>query len=262
MTRAQRRGADSRQGRPSGRRSRQGGLSPVPDALVLQHGDWGPPGLLAEWLDERGIPYDLHRTYVGAPMPDPDGYAFIVSLGSNRNPRDTDDPAVAAELVLLERAIERDVPVLGLCFGAQALAAALGGAVERAPVPELGWTEIATDEPELVPPGPWLEWHFERFTTPPGATEIARTPAATQAFRHGRHLGVQFHPESTVEIVERWAESDAEQLAALGHGDGSQLIAATLAERDAARAAAFTLFDGFLERAIHPAATAAAARRG
>jgi GMP synthase-like glutamine amidotransferase len=231
-------------------------------ALILQHGDWGPPGLLAEWLDERGIPYDLHRTYVGVPMPDPDGYAFIASLGSNRNPRDTDDPAVAAELVLLRRAIDRDVPILGLCFGGQALAAALGGRVERAPTPELGWTEIETDDPDLVPPGPWLEWHFERFTTPPGAVEIARTGDAVQAFRHGRHLGVQFHPESTVEIVARWADSDHERLAALGHGDGSALIAATEQEREAARAAAFAFFDGFLAIANDPAAPAAAVREG
>jgi GMP synthase-like glutamine amidotransferase len=231
-------------------------------ALLLQHGDWGPPGLLAEWLDERGIPYELHRTYVGEPMPDPDGYAFVASLGSNRNPRDTDDPAVAAELVLLRRAIDRDVPILGLCFGGQALAAALGGSVEPAPTPELGWTEIETDDPDLVPPGPWLEWHFERFTTPPGATEIARTGAATQAFRHGRHLGVQFHPESTVEIVARWAASDHERLARLGHGDGSDLIAATEAERETARAAAFAFFDGFLAIANDPAAPAAAVREG
>jgi GMP synthase-like glutamine amidotransferase len=231
-------------------------------ALILQHGDWGPPGLLAEWLEERGIPYDLHRTYVGEPMPDPDGYAFVASLGSNRNPRDTDDPAVAAELVLLRRAIEHDVPVLGLCFGGQALAVALGGRVEPAPTPELGWTEIETDDPGLVPSGPWLEWHFERFTTPPGAIEIARPGAATQAFRHGRHLGVQFHPESTVEIVARWADSDRERLAQLGHGDGSDLIAATDAEREAARAAAFAFFDGFLAIANDPAAPAAAVREG
>jgi GMP synthase-like glutamine amidotransferase len=234
----------------------------VPRALILQHGDWGPPGLLAEWLDERGIPYHLHRTYVGEPMPDPDGYAFVASLGSNRNPRDTDDPAVAAELELLRRAIEHDVPILGLCFGGQALAAALGGTVEPAPTPELGWAEIETDDPQLVPPGPWLEWHFERFTTPPGATEIARTDEATQAFRHGRHLGVQFHPESTVEIVARWAASDTERLARLGLGDGSDLIAATDDERAAARAAAFQLFDGFLAMANDPAAPAAAVREG
>jgi GMP synthase-like glutamine amidotransferase len=225
-----------------------------PRALLLQHGDYGPPGLLAEWLDERGIAYDLHRTYVGVPMPaDPSGYAFVVSLGYDRNPNETDEPAVAAELVLLRRAVELDVPVLGLCFGGQALAAVLGGRVETAPEPEVGWTTIETDEPELVPPGPWLEWHFERFTTPPGATEIARTDRATQAFRHGRHLGVQFHPETTVEIVEQWRESDRERV-------GDVDIDATPERRAAARDATFTLFDGFLERAN--AAAAVAARRG
>jgi GMP synthase-like glutamine amidotransferase len=231
-------------------------------ALILQHGDWGPPGLLAEWLETRGIPYEVHHTYVGEPMPEPDGYAFVVSLGSNRNPRDTDDPAVAAELVLLRRAIDRDVPVLGLCFGGQALAAALGARVEPAPVPELGWTEIETDDPDLVPPGPWLEWHYERFELPPGATEIARTPHAPQAFRFGRHLGVQFHPESTVEIVARWADSDRERLAQLGLGDGSQLLEATPEKRAAARDAAFAFFDGFLANATEPAAPAAAVREG
>jgi GMP synthase-like glutamine amidotransferase len=231
-------------------------------ALVLQHGDSVPPGLLGEWLDARGIPYDLHRTDRGEPMPRPAGYAFIASLGSQHSPRDTDEPVVAGGVGLLEQAIAEDVPVLGLCFGGQALAVVLGGSVEPAPEPELGWTAIETDEPELVPPGPWLEWHFERFTTPPGATEIARNGAATQAFRHGRHLGVQFHPESTVEIVAGWAAKDRDRVAALGHTDAGALIAATPEECEAARHAAFALFDAFLERATDPAAAAAAARRG
>jgi GMP synthase-like glutamine amidotransferase len=222
-------------------------------ALLLQHGDYGPPGLLAEWLDERGIAYDLHRTYVGEPMPDPTGYAFVATLGSDRNPNETDDPSIAAELVLLRKAVELDVPVLGLCFGGQALAVVLGGSVETAPRPEIGWTEIETDDAELVPPGPWLEWHFERFSTPPGATEIARTSVATQAFIHGRHLGVQFHPESTVEIVEQWAESDRDRV-------GEVAVDATPEQRAAARTAAFALFDGFLERANEAAPVAA--RRG
>jgi GMP synthase-like glutamine amidotransferase len=232
-----------------GRRRRDGAPT---RALVLQHGPLGPPALLAEWLDQRGIAYDVHHTYAGEPMPDPRRYAFVATLGSNRNPNDTDEPAVAEELVLLERAIAQDVPVLGLCFGGQALAVALGGRVERAPEPELGWTEIETDEPELVPPGPWLEWHYDRFSVPPGATEIARTARASQAFRHGRHLGVQFHPESTVEVVEHWAAFDRERA---GHVD----IAATPEQRSAARRAAFALFDGFLERAT---AAPIAARRG
>lgn len=249
-------GATARDGGMSGAAARDGAGA---KALILMHGDWGPPDLLAEWLDERGIPYDVHRTYVGEQMPDPRGYAFIATLGSDLNPNDTHDPTVVDELVLLRAAIAADVPVLGLCFGGQALAVVLGGSVETAPQPELGWTEIETDEPELVPPGPWLEWHYDRFAIPPGATEIARTAAASQAFRHGRHLGVQFHPESTVEIVAQWAQSDRERLDRLGLGDGSELIAATPEQREAARRAAFALFDGFLERA---SAAPVAARRG
>jgi hypothetical protein len=73
---------------------------------------------------------------------------------------------------------------------------------------------------------------------------------------------VQFHPEATVEIVAGWAASDRERIAALGHTDASPLIAASPEVREAARAAAFALFDGFLERVTDPAAAAAAARRG
>ena len=104
--------------------------------------------------------------------------------------------------------------MLGLCFGGEVLSAVLGGRVERAPAPELGWREIETDDPVAIPAGPWLEWHYERFTTPPGAIEVARTADAVQAFRLGPHLGVQFHPESTVEIVAGWADMDTENLAA------------------------------------------------
>jgi GMP synthase-like glutamine amidotransferase len=217
----------------------------VKPVLIRQHVEYAPPGLLAAWLEARGIPYEVDRSWLGSPLPDPGDYAFIASLGHTRGPGDTDDPAVAAELELMRTAVARDVPVLGLCYGGEALAAVLGARVERAPVPELGWREIETDDPDLIPPGPWLEWHFERFTTPPGATELARTADATQAFRLGPHLGVQFHPESTVDIVEGWAKLDGDQLARLGHGDGSALLAAPPERHEAARKAAFRLFDAF-----------------
>jgi GMP synthase-like glutamine amidotransferase len=217
--------------------------------LIRQHVEVAPPGLLVEWLDARGIPYDLDRSWLGAALPDPDGYAFVASLGHTHGPGDTHEPAVAAELELLERAVAREVPVLGLCFGGEALAAVLGARVEPAPQPELGWREIETDDPSLVPGGPWLEWHFERFTTPPGATELARTGDATQAFRMGPHLGVQFHPESTVDIVAGWARMDRARLASLGIDDGAELLSASPARLRDARAAAFRLFDAFVAQA-------------
>ena len=204
--------------------------------LIRQHVESAPPGLLGEWLEARGIPYVVDRSWEDGPLPDPGEYLFVASLGHTAAPGDTHEPAVAEELELLRTAIARDVPVLGLCFGGEALAAVLGARVERSPVPELGWREIETDAPDLIPPGPWLEWHFERFTTPPGATELARTGHATQAFRLGPHLAVQFHPEATVEIVEGWAEHDGVEAA----------LHASPEQRAAAREAAFRLFDAFV----------------
>ena len=214
--------------------------------LIRQHIESAPPGLLAVWLQARDLRYEIDRSWIGAPLPDPEDYAFVASLGHDRGAGDTHDPAVAAERELLALAVARGVPVLGLCYGGQVLAAVLGARVGRAPVAELGWREIETDDPSVVPAGPWLEWHYERFCTPPDATELARTADAPQAFRLGPHLGVQFHPEATVEIVAGWARADAEQLAALGIGDAAALLDASHERRAAAEAAAFRLFDAFL----------------
>ena len=216
--------------------------------LIRQHVASASAGLLGEWLDARDIAYELDRTWIEPSVPDPERYAWIASLGHDRMAGDTHDPGVAAERELLARAVDRGVPVLGLCYGGQVLAAVLGAEVGPAPVAELGWRAIETDDPDLVPVGPWLEWHFERFCTPPGATEIARSADAPQAYRIGPHLGVQFHPEATVEIVAEWARADAVQLAARGITDWEGLLAAPAEQLAAARDAAFRLFDGFLAR--------------
>jgi GMP synthase-like glutamine amidotransferase len=220
----------------------------VKPALIRRHGDSAPPGLLIEWLDERGIPYEISESWRGNGRPDPRDHAFVASLGSHHNPRDTHEPAVVAELELLRTAVEHDVPVLGLCYGGQALAAVLGGEIIRTERPELGWVEIESDDPDLVPTGPWLEWHYDRFTTPPQAQEIARNAHSTQAFVQGPHLGVQFHPESTIEIVTGWARKDAPRLHELGIHDGETRLAVAEERKSAARAAAFRLFDAFVAR--------------
>ena len=217
-------------------------------ALVLQHGDKGPPGVLGDWAAARGIELEIHHAQRGAPLPALNGQAFIASLGSPHNPADVHIPEVAAELAYVEQAIARDIPVLGLCFGGQMLAKALGGEIEKAPHPELGWHAIDSAAPEIVPPGPWLQWHFDRFTVPAGAELLATSAAGPQAFTHGRHLGVQFHPESTIEIVRSWARSDDERVRALGIGDGEALLERGRRHATAAVGAAFDLFDAFWRR--------------
>jgi GMP synthase-like glutamine amidotransferase len=219
-------------------------------ALILQHGDWGPPALLAEWARARGIPICIHRVDLSPhDMPEPDDRPFVASLGSDHNPNDRHVPDVEAELALIERAVAFDVPVLGLCYGGQLLAAVLGARVEQAPEPELGWHRVQTHDAAVVPPGPWLQWHYDRFELPPGARELARSPLALQAFAHGPHLGLQFHPESTIEIVMEWARLDSERLTALGIDDGQALVEAGRRHAAAARVAAFQLFDAFRDRA-------------
>ena len=244
----------ARRPRRPGGRGREDGLGGwrVKPVLIRQHEEMTPPGLLVEWLEDRGISYEVHYSYKDGSIPDPSDYSFVASLGSPYGPNDTHEPGVVTELELIGAAVEKDIPVLGLCFGGEVLSAVLGGRVERAPVPELGWREIETDDPGAIPSGPWLEWHYERFTTPPGAVEVARTADAVQAFRLGPHLGVQFHPESTVEIVADWAGADTENLAKLGIEDGRDLLAIPPEREEAAREAAFRLFDAFLaEAATH-----------
>ena len=215
--------------------------------LVLQHGDWGPPGVLGDWAAERGVLLRVHRTDLEPQMPTLNGHAFVASLGSPHNPTDSQVPEIPAELELLEEAVEREVPVLGLCFGGQMLAKVLGGQIEHAPAPELGWVEIETDAPELVPAGPWLTWHFDRFTLPPGARELARTPVAVHAFAHGPHLATQFHPEATVDIVRKWANADRNQRRT-GGVDGDALLDAGAHHAEGAVRAAYQLFDAFWDR--------------
>ena len=170
--------------------------------LILQHGPAGPPDILGEWLRERGIEYEVHNTWE-APPPPVEGRPFIASLGSPDTAGDGGPPWVRDEIETMRRAVEADVPVLGLCFGGQTLALALGGGLEPAREPEIGWLPV-TSEDDSVPPGPWAQYHYEVIRLPPGARELARTPAGPAAFRVGPHTATQFHPEATPDRMSTW----------------------------------------------------------
>jgi len=214
-----------------------------PPALVLEHEPDAPAALLAEWAADRDVPIEV--VPAGAPIPDPAGRPFLVALGSEASAYDDAVPWLAAERTALDRALAAGVPVLGICFGAQHLARALGGTAGPAVRPEVGWLEIETFEPAVVPPGPWLQWHRDAFTVPPGAELLARSDVSAQAFRHGPHLGVQFHPEVTAAVVADWAQGYPESVVRAGT-TVEAVMAGTEAWAADARRRAWALFDAFL----------------
>lgn len=215
-------------------------------ALVLEHEADAPAGLLAAWADERGIALEV--VAAGSPLPDPSGRPFVVSLGSEAAAWDDRVTWLAAERAVLDRALRAEVPVLGICFGGQHLARALGGLVSPARRAEVGWLDVETLAPDVVPGGPWLQWHRDAFTLPPGAELLARSPVGVQAFRRGPHLGVQFHPEVTPEIAAGWARDYPESMARAGT-DAEAVRAGGAAHAAGARVRAFALFDAFLASA-------------
>ena len=217
--------------------------TPTDPGLVLQHGVDGPPGRLGEWLQARAIPYETHRADQAPPPDDIALRPWVASLGSERSAATPAPSWPADEVAALRRAVEADVPVLGLCFGGQALSLALGGGVRPSEPPEIGWIPVESRD-ATVPPGPWFQWHFELLTVPPGAVELASSPAGPAAFRLGRHLGVQFHPEATPAIVARWAELAGDE--ALPGVTAAELDRQSAAHGgDDVRTQAFALFDAW-----------------
>jgi GMP synthase-like glutamine amidotransferase len=156
---------------------------------------------VGEWAAARGAEVDVLHAPVVAAWPDPGGASAVVALGSDRSVHASADPWIGAQVGFLREAHAAGVPVLGICFGAQALAAALGATVSRAAATEIGWIDVDGDDGFR---GRWFTWHEDVFDLPPGATELARAASGLQAFAAGASVGLQFHPEVTPAIVDDW----------------------------------------------------------
>ena len=225
-------------------------------ALIVQHEEPTPPGLLGEWLDGHGAEVDILRIDLEERVPDPREFQLIAYLGAEFAAFDDSVPFVQRESELIRQAAKHDVPMLGLCFGGQLMARALGGESFRSDHPEIGWLRVRTKDAEIISEGPWFEWHFDSFTLPPGAKLLADTDVGAQAYVVGRSLGLQFHPEVTPEIVEGWVRGYRDE--AEGDVDGvdlDALVEDTHRRAPAVRLATMKLFDRFLERVAKVSAT-------
>ena len=215
-------------------------------ALVLQHEQPTPGGLILDWLEEQGAGVDLHRIDVEERDIEPREHDVIVSLGSEFAAFDDTIPWIPREMDLLGRATDAGVPILGICFGGQLLARTLGARCWRSDEPEIGWLPVRTKDPELVPEGPWFQWHFDTFEIPAGAQLIADSPAGPQAYTVGPSLGTQFHPEVTPEIMDDWVRVYRHELDAAGV-DPDRLLEETHERWAETRASSWKLLDGWLE---------------
>jgi GMP synthase-like glutamine amidotransferase len=212
--------------------------------IVLQNELEAPPALFGDWLAERGIEFRVDRAWEGEIPERPDDFGWVASLGSAQSVNDDRQAWIGAEVDFLRRAAAAEVPVLGICFGGQALAAALGGEVFAAERATIAWLDVETANADLVPSGPWAHFNTECFTVPEGAEQIAATRCGSGAFRAGPHLGVQFHPEATPTIVDAWAASEGPMLAAAGV-DPQDLSEQGRRSGEAAAKGAFRLFDAW-----------------
>jgi GMP synthase (glutamine-hydrolysing) len=214
--------------------------------LVIENSPKAPLGLFGEYLVARHgaklttvAPQDLPEA--------PGDEDLVVTLGSPNGVYEA-APWMLRQRAFLRRAIEADRPVVGICFGAQIIAAALGGSVAPFSRRFAGWIANA----EVAGPvwrGPWVRWHGDHFTLPEGIEVLARDQGTIQAFQHRRAVAVQFHPEADEAILESWARATPDWLAENGL-DLATVMADARVNVHGRAGAREALFDELLRRSL------------
>jgi len=203
--------------------------------MVFQHVPCEPLGTLDPLL--RAGRHRIRYVNFGREpqvMPDIEGYDALIILGGPMNiGQETDYPHLDTEKAIIKKAIAKDMPVLGICLGAQLIAAALGAEVYPAKTKEIGWYPLkATAEGQIDPViGGFsgiekiFQWHGYTFDLPEGANLLVKGEVVTnQAFKWGEKVyGFQFHLESNLPLINRWLNLP-QHLQEIGPYNGHQKI--------------------------------------
>ena len=187
--------------------------------LIFRHIDCEGPGYLAEYLNHHGHDYQLIAIDEGHSVPsNTAGAAGLIFMGGSMSVND-DLPWITQEVSLIREAVERNIPVLGLCLGSQLMSKALKATVRPGPCMEIGWHPVHT----VASDDAWLRdvpeefvafhWHGETFDLPEGASLLFSSERyINQAYALGPHLALQCHVEMTAELVREWAQRYAQDL--------------------------------------------------
>jgi GMP synthase-like glutamine amidotransferase len=226
--------------------------------IVIRHHPEDAPGFVADAFAARGATFATYLFPEQDALPDVSGADHVVVLGAVPSVYDDGDHRdwIAQEQAWLRQVDAAEVPVLGICFGAQALCTAFGGQVQAAPRQEIGWTLIESSDPDLIPAGPWLQFHGDRCLPPAEAAVLARNQMGVQAFVIGRHLAVQFHPEVDGEQLARWLDAGGRDQARRAGQDPDDFLSETITHEPAARSRA----DQLVGTALRFAASRGSAR--
>jgi len=188
---------------------------------IFRHLDCEGPAYFETLLLERAIPYELVRIDEGDSVcADLDDIGGLIFMGG---PMSVNDPLpwIADEIKLIQLAIKRKIPILGICLGSQLIAKAMGAKVYPgdAGCMEIGWGDIkcltnTTWTEDLPQTMTVFHWHGETFDLPTGATRLfSNDRFANQGFSIGPHLALQFHVEMLEETIHEWLQRNPQDVA-------------------------------------------------
>jgi len=182
--------------------------------LVIMHVESEGPGVFGELLQAAGAEVRIARLHLGDALPDPRDLDAVLSMGGPMNVYEEQRyPFLRGETRFLKEAAARDLPVLGICLGAQMIAKAAGAAVTKNRVEEVGWGTVSLTGEGLADPLfrglpatiPVFQWHGDTFGIPAGGTLLATgEDCHHQALRFRRSYGLQFHLEADRALLGDW----------------------------------------------------------